>query len=357
VLIIKNKFFLLAIGIGVVVVLVAMYNYGLSPFGNKDRVGGPLTIKVEDFAIFLIESSDEIYRANVKDPEMWAELREKSTGDRDYVVHYNWLYDSYNSWDEQRRQQLETIMTVYEPHYLAQNMVKAGKHKAGLDEVLKFMRENGAYKEQRSLLIDFYSWYGTNYARPHYEQIKPVLQRKVDLTMAMVDDNFDIIKFIEKETGIKYKKRINQVELQLNMRIIGMSVYQAKKDIITTIQWNRSPEKIWTAVFNEFSGLLINTFTQDLTFRNMSRKLKKDNDLMVRFREDIPFTWDGWIEKNLAEGFARYLVYRNGITKDFIESTYIFDQEYAKALATSFDPEKNSLKSFTTEFIKKNYNL
>jgi hypothetical protein len=229
--------------------------------------------------------------------------------------------------------------------------------KKGLDATLKFMQDDRAFREQRSLLVDFYSWYGANYALPHYQQVKPLLQRKVDIAYAMVGEDFDIIAFMEKETGIRYKKRINKVELQLNMRIIGMSVYSKKSNVITTVQWNRSPDKIWVAVFNEFSGLYINSFAKNLSFRNISRKLKKDEALMARFKTEIPFTWDSWVEENLSEGFARYLTYRKGINKTFTENTYVFDREYAQALAISYNPEKNSLKAFTTEFLKKNYEL
>lgn len=338
------------------VCIPAAYIYDLLPFGTDDS-DGPLVIKAEDFGIFLFESSEEIYRANVKDPDLWAELRENALVDREYEQHYLWLYDAYNSWDAKRRNQLKTIMTTYEPHDLVQSMVAEGKHNADFDEILRFMRDNWAYREQNSLLIDFYKWYGENYARPHYQQIKPSLQRKVDVTMGMVEQDFDIIKFMENETGVKREKKYDQMELQLSMRIIGMSVYSQKRDTITTVQWNRSPEKIWTAVFNEFSTGFLNSFTDSLSFRNMTRKLKRDNTLMVRYNENIPYSWEGWIDKNLAEGFAHYLVSRKGISKDLKESTYVFDREYAQALYNGFDPAKGSLKNFTTEFLKKNYKI
>lgn len=317
----------------------------------------PLVIKVEDFGIFLFESSEEIYRANVKDPAAWTALQEKAISDTEYDLHYSWLYDTYATWDERRRSQLRTIMTECGANYLSQSLIQEGKQEAGLNEIIKCIREKRPFRQQKELLADFYSWYGTNYAVPHYEKMKPLLQNKVDTTISMVGKDFDIISFIDKETGIHRKKKQQNIELQLNMRIIGMSVYSKKKDTITTIQWNKSPEKIWTAVFNEFSGAYFDTFTGGWTFRYTSRKLKKDESLADRYKEDIPYTWDGWIEKNLTEGFAKYLIFRKGINKDLREGTYVFDREYARALLDSFDPQKVSLKDYTINYLKKTYNI
>jgi len=340
------------------VVALTVLSSGCSLWPDKENVSAtPLVIKVEDFSIFLFESSEEIYRANVKDQAMWAGLREKAIGDTEYAIHYNWLFDAYGGWDEQRRAQLKTIMTEYSPQYMAECLIQEGKQGAGLDEIIKFIRDERCFKNQKDVLLDFYSWYGANYALPHYEQIKPLLQRKVDKTTSMVEKSFDIVSFIEKETGIRQKKKPQVVELQLNMRIIGMSVYSRKKDTITTIQWNRTPEKIWTATFNEFSGPFFKTFTDSWSFKRLSRKLKKDEKLTARFKEDIPYTWEGWVEENLAEGFARYLNVRKGITRDLGEGVYVFDREYAQALANSFNPQKTSLKEFTLNYLKKTYNI
>lgn len=326
------------------------------PIG-ADRTSSPLVIKVEDFSVFLFESSEEIYRANVKDQAMWAGLKENAINDGEYAGHYKWLYDTYNGWDEHRRTQLKTILADYDQQYMAECLIQEGKQTAGLDEIIKFIREERSFRNQRDLLVDFYSWYGTNYALPHYEQIKPLLQRKVDKTMAVADKNFDIVGFIEKETGIRQKKKLQNVELQLNMRIIGMSVYSRKKDTITTVQWNRTPEKIWTAAFNEFSAPFFETFTDTWSFKYMARKLKKDEKLAGKYKDDIPYTWEGWIKENLTEGFARYLLVRKGITKDLGEGSYVFDKEYAQALTSSFDPMKTSLKEFTLNYIKKTYDI
>lgn len=321
------------------------------------RTGSPLVIKVEDFSVFLFESSEEIYRANVKDQAMWAGLKEKAIGDAEYAAHYSWLYDTYSGWDEHRRAQLKTILADYDTQYMIECLIQDGKQTASFDEIIKFIREERCFRNQRDLLLDFYSWYGANYALPHYEQIKPFLQRKVDKTMSMVDKSFDIVNFIEKETGIRQKKKLQNVELQLNMRIIGMSVFSRKKDTITTVQWNRTPEKIWTAVFNEFSAPFFETFTDSWSFKYMTRKLKKDEKLAGKYKDDIPYTWEGWIEENLTEGFARYLIVRKGITRDFGEGSYVFDKEYAQALTSSFDPRKTSLKEFTVNYLKKTYDI
>ncbi|OPY57605.1 MAG: hypothetical protein A4E55_01532 [Pelotomaculum sp. PtaU1.Bin035] len=324
---------------------------------DENASGRPLVIKAEDFSIFLFESSEEIYRANVKDQTVWAGLREKANRDAEYAAHYSWLYDTYGKWDDHRRAQLKEIFSEYYSQPMSERLVQNGKQEAGLDEIIKFIREDRFFKSHRDVLIDFYSWYGSNYAMPHYEQIKPLLQRKVEIAAAMVDKGFDIVSFLEKETGIHLKKKPDSLELLLNMRMIGFSGFTRKKDSLATIQWNRGAEKIWEASFHEFSKPFFRTFTGSWSFKYLAGKLKKDEKLMARFKEDVPYTWEGWVEENLVEGYAKYLNVRKGITRDVGEGIYVFDRDYAQALVSSFDPQKTTLEEFTVNYLKKTYNI
>ncbi|MDD3654610.1 MAG: hypothetical protein PHO01_10565 [Desulfotomaculaceae bacterium] len=331
---------------------------GCSPWQSdvKNQVK-PLVIKVEDFSIFLFESSEEIYRANVKNQSLWAGLRENAERDAEYAVHYKWLYETYGKWDEHRRAQLKEVFNVYEAQLMSECLIQNGKQEAGLDEIIKFIREDNFFRDHRDVLIDFYSWYGTNYAIKHYEQIKPMLQRKVDNTLSRVEKGFDIRSFIEKETGIQIKKKTNTLELLQNMRLIGFSSFSREKDSFVTIQWNRTPDRIWTASFHYLSEPYYQTFTDGWSFKYLVRKLKKDEKLMARYKEDIPYTWEGWIEENLVEGYARFLSVRKGITRDVGDGIYVFDKDYAQALVTSFDSQKTTLEEFTVNFLKKRYDV
>ncbi len=341
---------------GVMLVLLFMVS-GCSLWTSEDTVKKPLVIKEEDFAIFLFESSEEIYRANVKNPEMWAELRKDANRDPDYALHYNWLYDSYSQWNEQRRAQLKEIMTVYHPQPMSERLIQKRKQSAGLDEVINFIKTDRYFGKNRSTLVDFYSWYGANYALPHYGRIKPLLQRKVEATTGRVENGFDIIRFMEKETGIKLRKKPEALELLLNMRIIGASGFSKDKDSVYTVQWYSTPEKIWTAPFHEFGHPFFQTFTETWSFKHLAKKLKKDEKLMARYKEDVPYTWGGWIEDNLVEGFARYVNVRKGIAGEVGEGIYVFDRDFALALLEGFDPQKTTLKDFTIKFLKNKYDI
>lgn len=327
-------------------------------FGRSEKAGyKPLTFKAEDFSVFLFESSEEIYRANVKDPQLWAGLREKAARDGDYALHYNWLYDSYAKWDEHRRAQLKEIMADYHPQPMADRLIQNGKQEAGLNDIINFMKEDRFFGKNRNTLVDFYSWYGENYALPHYEQIKPLLQRKADLIAAGVGKDFDVNGFMEKETGIKLKQKPDPIELLFNMRVIGAAGFYRDKVSITTVQWNSTPERVWALPFHEFSTPYFRTFTGGWSFKYLARKLKKDDQLMTKFKEDVPYTWEGWIEENLTEGFARYLDVRKGLARDVGDGLYIFDREYAQALLDGYDPQKTSLKDFTIKFLKQRYKV
>lgn len=330
---------------------------GCGLWDTDQKMTNSLVIKPEDFSIFLFESSEEIYRANVKDPGMWAGLKEQADRDPDYALHYNWLYSTYKAMDESRRAQLKEIMADYHPQPMSDRLIQKDKQTAGLAEILKFISEDRYFGNKRDTLVDFYTWYGTNYALPHYEQVKPLLQRKAQLTYSLAEKDFDVISFMEKETGIKLKKKPENIELLMSMRIYGGAGFYRDKDSLTTIQWNSPPEKTWLVPFHELSMPYFRTFTGDATFRYLNSKLKKDEKLMTKFKEDVPYTWDGWIEENLTEGFARYLSVRKGITRDVGEGIYIFDNDYAKALLAGFDPQKTSLEDFTVKFLKQRYQI
>ncbi|MDD2444358.1 MAG: hypothetical protein PHS52_07655 [Desulfotomaculaceae bacterium] len=338
--------------------LVLLIISGCNPLISlKKPAEKPLVIKPEDFSVFLFESSEEIYRANVKSTAMWAGLREQADRDVDYAMHYKWLYDTYAKWDDYRRNQLKEIMSNYHPQPMSERLIQRGKQAAGLDEIIRFMKEDRFFSKNRGTLVDFYSWYGVNYALPHYERVAPLLQNKAKIVSGMVGEGFDIVAFMEKETGIKLKKKPEAVELLLNMRLIGVSGFSRDKDSLYTIRWNNPPEKIWAIAFNEFSGPFFRTFTGGWSFKLLAGKMKKDEALLTKFKEDVPYTWEGWIEKNLTEGFARYLVVQKGIAGDVGEGIYIFDREYAQALLKGFDAQKTSLEDFTVKYLKQKYDL
>ena len=327
-------------------------------YTKGDETSKPLTIKAEDFSIFLFESSEEIYRANVKDPQMWASLKANAERDKDYALHYNWLYSSYAKWDEKRKNQLKEIMSSYHPQPMAERLIQKGYQGAGLDEIINFIKKDRFFGKNRGTLVDFYSWYGSNYALPHYNEIKPVLQQRVEAARAKTEQDFDIVNFMERETGIKLKQKPDALELQQNMRIIGAFGFSRKKDSIYTVQWHSTPEKIWCAAFHEFGHEFFRTFTGKWTFKYiLARKLKKDERLVARYKEDVPYTWEGWVEENLVEGFARYLNVKKGIAAGPGEGIYIFDRDYAQALLEGFDPKRTSLEDFTVKFIKKRFNV
>ncbi|OQA09245.1 MAG: hypothetical protein BWY65_01166 [Firmicutes bacterium ADurb.Bin373] len=326
-------------------------------FNKTGERRNPLTIKVEDFSVFLFESSEEIYRANVKSTAMWAGLKEQADKDPLYAAHYQWLYETYKSWDNNRKAQLHEIMLDYHPQPMAEKLIQAGKQDAGLDEIIEFMKVDRFYAKNRSTLTDFYSWYGKNYALPHYEQIVSALQQKVDLANGKVESYFDIVGFMEKETGIKLKQKPDALELLLNMRLIGASGFSRDKDSLYGIRWNDKPDKIWAIAFNEFSHPFFRTFTGSWSFKRLAGKLKKDDQLMDKYNEDVPYTWEGWIEGNLTEGFARYLTVRMGIAEDVGEGVFIFDREYAQALLDGYDPQRISLEDFTVQFLKQKYEI
>ncbi|MDD4766819.1 MAG: hypothetical protein PHF87_04455 [Desulfotomaculaceae bacterium] len=329
----------------------------LLDFNKTGERANPLTIKVEDFSVFLFESSEEIYRANVKSTAMWAGLQEQADRDLLYAVHYKWLYDTYSDWDEHRQAQLHEIMLEYHPQPMAEKLIQEGKQEAGLDEIIEFMKVDRAYAKNRSTLVDFYSWYGREYAMPHYEQVVPALQQKVDLANSQVESGFDVTGYMEKETGIYLKEKPDSLELLLNMRLIGASGFSRDKDSLYGIRWSDKPEKIWSIAFNELSRPFFRVFTGGWSFKRLAGKLKKDEQLMDKFNEDVPYTWEGWIESNLTEGFSRYLTVRMGIAEDVGAGVFIFDREYARALLAGFDPQIISLEDFTVQFLKQKYEI
>ncbi|NLJ75943.1 MAG: hypothetical protein GX325_01615 [Peptococcaceae bacterium] len=342
--------------VGIYVFLLA--GCDIQAFNDKHQEESKLlTLKVEDFSVFLFESSEEIYRANVKSTVMWSGLQEQAERDPLYAAHYKWLYDTYNSWDEGRRAQLHEIMQRYHPQPMSERLIQEGKQGAGLEEIIEFMKTDRFYAKNRSTLVDFYSWYGGNYALPHYEEIVPILQQKVDVVRGKVAGDLDIIACVESEAGIELKKEPGALELLFNMRLIGASGFSRDRDSLYGIRWSDEPDKIWSIALNELSRPFFRTFTTSWSFKRLAGKLKKDDQLMDKYNEDVPYTWEGWIEENLTEGFSRYLTVRMGIAEDVGPGVFIFDQEYARALLKGFNPQKISLEDFTVKFLQQKYEI
>ena len=81
----------------------------------------------------------------MKSPEMWAGLKDRAAQDAGYAMHYKWLYDSYGSWDENRRAQLNEIMLEYHPQPMAEQLIQKGKQGAGLEEIIEFIKDDRYY--------------------------------------------------------------------------------------------------------------------------------------------------------------------------------------------------------------------
>lgn len=105
--------------------------------------------------------------------------------------------------------------------------------------------------------------------------------------------------------------------------------------------------------FHEFGHALFDTFTNKRAFKNVAKKLsKQDNDFRREWESKYQshYNWIGWCEENLVEGFATYLKeqYYGYVNSGDL---YTYDFAFYKYLKEiNFNPGKMSLEDVSIDF-------
>lgn len=298
----------------------------------------------------LIDLCYEMYETNVIAKESHSEGYYNK---RKCAEHYNWLRNTYNSLGKSQKEDLSYIMTSIHPQQLMQQTAIL-HDTSDFNTVLKqIINSKSGFKFKR-ICKRFFTAIYINYIKDYLAcNVDNYKQRATMLNAQLEKDTFDIINFMEMNSGIKFPVKKNPI-FYYTMRPIGAVGLTTKTDKISTIQSTvNTREQLFGTPFHEFSHELFKTFTLSEDFKILTKQLQTDSLLISKLKGGIKFSykWRGWCEENLVEGYSKYLF--SLFTQQTIKAkTYVYDYEfylYLKRL--NFDSSIISLKQVSFDFL------
>ena len=160
-------------------------------------------------------------------------------------------------------------------------------------------------------------------------------------------------EFIEETSGLNlgdYK-----CVFYYTFQKIGAYGFRLKDERISTIQANvKSLELLYRTPFHEYSHEFFQTFTNDSDFVKLSETMVSDRGF-YDYWDSRPglksnYTWRGFLEENLVEGFAKFLSYKFYGSEPY-GATYYYDMDFYDYLRKiEFDPSRTSLEEASFGF-------
>lgn len=271
----------------------------------------------------LIDSAYEMYQFQ----EEFKENIPHYLQEEDSKGHYEWLNDTYESMSQEMKDSLAMIMTRTHPWQIM-NVTSSLKDDASVEEVIKCITlsqelpYNDAEKEQ---LTAFFTSYYKDYLKEYLEVQAPLFEEKARrLNEQIAEHPSDIMGFDQPSIKISLIQRdINDIS------------------------------NLFGTPFHEFGHALFDTFTNKRAFKNVAKKLsKQDTDFRREWESKYQshYNWIGWCEENLVEGFATYLKeqYYGYVNSGDL---YTYDFAFYKYLKEiNFNPGKMSLEDVSIDF-------
>ncbi len=300
----------------------------------------------------LIDSAYEMYQFQ----EEFKENIPHYLQEEDSKGHYEWLNDTYESMSQEMKDSLAMIMTRTHPWQIM-NVTSSLKDDASVEEVIECITlsqelpYNDTEKEQ---LTAFFTSYYNDYLKEYLEVQAPLFEEKARrLNEQIAEHPSDIMGFMEEQSGIKFKEKSKPV-FYYTLRKIGAMGFDQPSIKISLIQRDiNDTSNLFGTPFHEFGHALFDTFTNKRAFKNVTKKLsKQDTDFRREWESKYQsnYNWIGWCEENLVEGFATYLKeqYYGYVNSGDL---YTYDFAFYKYLKeVNFNPGKMSLEDVSIDF-------
>lgn len=304
--------------------------------------------------ISLVDLCDEIYQVNIQTLNFFTEENYQKMN---CLEHYKWMIDVYKKLPNSKKQDLKIIRESIHPYSMILNTIQLNDT-SEFESVLKTIMSVCDTKKSKKACERFYPFVYSKYIKDYLNQNFLRYDLKAQkINEEIKKDSFNILDFMENESGIKFQNKRKTV-YYFTMRPIGAYGFDTDNEKIATIQTTiESYKEILGTPFHEFSHELFKTFTHDSSFVQVTDLMKTDNLFLSKW-EDIGkqnYDWIGWCEENLVEGFSNYLEYRK--TGKYSERTsYLYDLNFCEYLIKiNFNPEKTSLEKACIDFyIQKN---
>lgn len=345
-------------------VMAAGPQVSAQPAGIPRRIEvRPIALKIE-----LFSSLVEVYQANVTHPEIWQDVYVgELSGDAEAVAHYKWLKDTYRTFSPRMREDLRYFFAQAHAWDFI-NLFIDLPDSASIDAVIAHVMQSSDARLTQALgavagddgfrprLVSFLSHYHRDHLQDYILRRKAgSIQRAKKLNAA---PDFDILSFMEAETGVKFTPASRKTLFYLTTAYMGSMGFERTGTFVCLLQANVAslPEMMGTA-FHEFGHSLFRSLVQSSDFGTMAGRLMQDPDLasaQLQFSE----TYDTiqFLEENLVDGCSLYLMYRHGdVSLAWMERVPVytdFERRFALALVRDFDPVEETLFTFTRMFIE-----
>lgn len=320
---------------------------------NRDSSANQVEVKGVTLKISLVTVAYDVYRSNFKNIDEFNEDLYKNCGEYG-VDYYKWLKETYSNMEPEMKRRL---IRIYDNHgdwtYVSETI--SLDDNASVEEVIEKINNQSSLELSQMRKEDiaiFYNYFYKEYLKEFIESnnYKIELNRK-KVNTYLEKENIDIFKFMEDESGIKFKKDYTAL-FYYDLPPIGAMGFENGNYKISTIQPSTNKDDLFGAPFHEYSHELFRNFTGTKEFIKISNELKKDKGLLDSYNSfgKDAYDWIGWCEENLVEGFAKYLEHKYYNNKK-LNMTYVYDVKFYNYLIDNkFNPKDTNLKDISIEF-------
>lgn len=315
-----------------------------------------LEIRGLSLKYLLISVAGEMYDVNVRIKEDQASLY-KFYGD-DLYNHYKWIQKTYLDMDDEMKTYLNTIYSDETNEGKLIYIVAELGDEAGIHQINSRIQSSTLPIEIKKASQKFYPYFYENYLKDYI-----VLKRNTyndyfaELNQKIQKEQFDLLGFIERISGIKYDRRYKPV-LYYTLRPGNAWGFPYKDLYIALIPFKKNEyEDFFYILYHEYSHKIFKTITHTNEFKNLTEELKSNSTIYDAWNNNYYnqfYTWEAWCEDILVEGFAMYLDYKaKGNRAKEIKSIRPYDHEYFEYLVQKqFDSRTMNLKSITIQFLE-----
>ena len=320
---------------------------------NKDSIDNKVEVRGVTLKVSLVTVAYDVYRSNFKNVDEFNEDLYKNCGEYG-VNYYKWLKETYSTMDPEMKRRLIRIYDNYGDWKYVSETISLDDN-ASVKEVVEKInnQSNLELSQMRKEDIDiFYNYFYKEYLKEFIESNNSNLElNRKKVNTYLEKENIDIFKFMEDESGIKFKKDYTAL-FYYDLRPIGAMGFENGNYKISTIQPYTNKEDLFRAPFHEYSHELFRNFTISKEFIKISNELKKDKALLDSYNSfgKDAYDWVGWCEENLVEGFAKYLEHKYYNHKK-TNTTYVYDVKFYNYLIDNkFNPKDTDLKDVSIKF-------
>ncbi|AKI97739.1 hypothetical protein [Kosmotoga pacifica] len=307
----------------------------------------------------IISTLEEMYYANVEAPEKWASYY---TGVSEASrAHYLWLLDTYNAMNQKMREYLEIIFQNVHPWRLM-NIATMLSDDSTVEDLVKVYKgaivgANNLPASVREALGELLPYYYTNFFKDYFEENAPLFEDIAKEMTAEAQSYPNPYEFISENSGIELGK--SKCLFYYTFREVGAYGFRLDELRISTLQRDVDTiEKLFFTPLHEYTHEFFQTFTGSKEFKELAEELKeRDPGFYEYWNSDTglksSYSWRGFCEENLVEGFAKLLRDRFYGSIQEHRAFYYYDMDFYEYLkAIDFSPERMTLEEVALEFYR-----